>query len=231
MVMEFPVELSVTRIPTAGKPVFTAFLRDITERKNAEALIFESEQFNRGIFESSPDCVKVIDTDGRIIQMNSNGLCLLEIDDANSITGRAWCDLWPEETRADIRALLDTARKDGVGRFQRFCPTAKGHPRWWDVIVAPITNTAGEVVRFVSVSRDITDQQEISEALRHSEEKLRLAVSAAKLGQWTLDLTTNVMSCTDTCKANYGRAANDSFTYEELWSRCIHLIELAFKSQ
>src|SRR5207248_10149023 len=33
---EFPVELSVTRIPTDGPPMFTAYLRDITERKRAE---------------------------------------------------------------------------------------------------------------------------------------------------------------------------------------------------
>ena len=34
---EFPVELTVTRVPLAGSPTFTAYLRDITERKRAEA--------------------------------------------------------------------------------------------------------------------------------------------------------------------------------------------------
>jgi two-component system, sensor histidine kinase and response regulator len=33
---EFPVELSITRLPTEGPPVFTSFLRDITDRKRAE---------------------------------------------------------------------------------------------------------------------------------------------------------------------------------------------------
>jgi PAS domain S-box-containing protein len=33
---EFPVELAITRIPVPGRPVFTGYLRDITERKQAE---------------------------------------------------------------------------------------------------------------------------------------------------------------------------------------------------
>src|SRR5205814_8802157 len=35
--VEFPVELAVTRIPTGGAPVFTAYVRDITERKRGES--------------------------------------------------------------------------------------------------------------------------------------------------------------------------------------------------
>jgi signal transduction histidine kinase len=41
---EFPVELSVTRIPTDGPPLFTAYLRDITERKRAQALLSSQNQ-------------------------------------------------------------------------------------------------------------------------------------------------------------------------------------------
>ena len=41
---EFPVELAITRIATAGPPMFTAYLRDITERKQAEALFNEQRR-------------------------------------------------------------------------------------------------------------------------------------------------------------------------------------------
>ncbi|QDT15017.1 PAS domain S-box protein [Alienimonas californiensis] len=54
-------------------------------------------------------------------------------------------------------------------------------------------------------------------ALRESEERLRIAVEAAKLGQWTLDLPTNELTCSDGCKANYGRQPGDRFTVEDLW--------------
>jgi len=60
-----------------------------------------------------------------------------------------------------------------------------------------------------------------NQALRDSEERLRLALGVAKLGQWNLDLRTLAMSCSDTCKANYGRRPDDSFTYDDLW-RMVH---------
>ncbi len=42
---EFPVELAVTRIPLEGRPSFTGYLRDITERKRAEQELRRSEAF------------------------------------------------------------------------------------------------------------------------------------------------------------------------------------------
>jgi diguanylate cyclase (GGDEF)-like protein/PAS domain S-box-containing protein len=54
---EFPIELSLTRLPSDGPPVFTAFLRDITtERKRAHQLTFRAthdgltKMLNRGAF-------------------------------------------------------------------------------------------------------------------------------------------------------------------------------------
>ena len=56
---------------------------------------------------------------------------------------------------------IEAARAHGKGLFQQYCPTAKGTPKWWDVIVAPIRDAQGEVVRFVSVSRDITERMQL----------------------------------------------------------------------
>jgi CheY-like chemotaxis protein len=41
---EFPVELTVTRIPIAGPPIFTAYLRDLTQRKQAEQALREADR-------------------------------------------------------------------------------------------------------------------------------------------------------------------------------------------
>ncbi|WP_309625847.1 GAF domain-containing protein, partial [Methylibium sp.] len=53
------------------------------ERQRAEALR-ESEAFSRGVLESSPDCVKVLDASGRLLNINANGARLMEIDDFTS---------------------------------------------------------------------------------------------------------------------------------------------------
>jgi len=49
---QFPVELSITRVPAEGPPTFTGFLRDISDRKRAEEAIRASEARFRALFES-----------------------------------------------------------------------------------------------------------------------------------------------------------------------------------
>ncbi|MEO6739977.1 MAG: PAS domain S-box protein, partial [Chthoniobacteraceae bacterium] len=55
---EFTIELSINRIAGIEPPMFTATLRDITERQRAEEALRASAEFNRKIIESSRDCVK-----------------------------------------------------------------------------------------------------------------------------------------------------------------------------
>jgi PAS domain S-box-containing protein len=54
---------------------------DITARKQAEESLRQSEEFKNRMLDSSPDCIKVLDLDGRLTYMNAGGMCLMEIDD------------------------------------------------------------------------------------------------------------------------------------------------------
>ncbi|MEX0759624.1 MAG: hypothetical protein WD100_08600, partial [Tistlia sp.] len=54
------------------------------------------------------------------------------------------------------------------------------------------------------------------DALRQSEERLRLALTAGHLASWELDLASRDLVCSDSCKALYGRAADAPFDYGEL---------------
>lgn len=149
--------------------------RDITEQKENEAELRTSEEFNRTVLESSPDCVKVLDAHGCMISMNTNGLCLLEIDDFAHYLGRDWIQLWPQESQPRIRRAVEAAQAGETIRFQEFCPTAKGTNKWWDVITAPILDEQGKVVRLISVSRDVTEQRRTSEDLRNLSAELSAA--------------------------------------------------------
>ena len=54
------------------------------------------------------------------------------------------------------------------------------------------------------------------EELREGEARLRTALLAGHLGSWEMDLTTGVLTASATCKALFGRAANEPFSYEDL---------------
>lgn len=110
------------------------------------------------ILDQSMDCIKVIGVSGQLDFMNRNGRCALEIDDFSTVAGKNWWDLWPEESRQLVRDAVECARRGENCRFEAFCPTAKGSPRWWEVSVSPLKNEVGELQGIISTSRDITDR-------------------------------------------------------------------------
>jgi PAS domain S-box-containing protein len=151
------------------------FLHDVT---NLEALR-QREAINRGVLESSPDCLKLLDLEGRLLHMNEFGMCLMEIDDFEPLRFDSWSELWPIEARADLQRALEDAKAGGRGRFQGFCPTAKGAPKWWDVIVTPVRDDAGDIQHLFAASRDITSLHLVQQRLRENETRFRLLAENA----------------------------------------------------
>ena len=140
--------------------------RDITESVNAQKQIEASELFNRTVLESSPDCFKVLDATGRIQYMNYNGLCQMEIDDFSVVKDKNWWTLWGTENEALVKESLNKALKGEIAQFTAFCPTAKGNPKWWDVLVSPVGKPGEPIAQIISVSRDITEQKKEEHQLK-----------------------------------------------------------------
>jgi len=120
---------------------------DVSERNRAERALRESEEFNRTIIESSPDCMKVIDLEGRLLMINESGRRLLDIDDVAPLIGQNWRILWPRAPTCEGKDALAEAKAGGICRFQEFHPTFKGTPKWWDVFVTPVRGSDGKIVR------------------------------------------------------------------------------------
>ncbi|MBE8997542.1 PAS domain-containing protein [Nostoc sp. LEGE 12447] len=91
-----------------------------------------------------------------------------------------------------------------------------------------VRDTNGQVVRVVGASTDITEQQailrdrqQIETNLRESEERIRLATSAAELGMWFWNITSNELVWTEKCKELFGLGPEVEMSYE-LFLNCIH---------
>jgi PAS domain S-box-containing protein len=165
------------------------------------------------MFESSPDCVKLLDTNGQLLAMNANGMCAMEIDDFSGFCGEDWHSLWPEDSHADIQAALNTAKDGETGRFHAFCPTAKGTPKWWDVIVTPVRDNAGQIQKLLSVSRDVTAIRQAEDDRMHLAAQLRLALDAAELGTWNFAPAMQTLATDKQFRAIFG-FATDRVDYE-----------------
>jgi PAS domain S-box-containing protein len=150
--------------------------RDVTEQVNAKKQLEANELFSRTVLESSPDCVKVIDTEGRLQFINHNGLFLMEIDDFAQVKNKVWWRLLGKENETLVKESFDKALTGESSEFTAFCPTAKGAPKWWDVIVSPVTNPAESVQKIIAVSRDITDRKKAESRLQNLSDNIPGAV-------------------------------------------------------
>jgi PAS domain S-box-containing protein len=137
--------------------LFRGIHREMRARRDAEQALRDSDQYNRSIVDSSPDCLAILTADARVIQMTPQGMRLMDVKDFASIADSDWFGFWSGEEQAAARRAFAAARDGDAGRFQGFCPTQTGTPKWWDVIVMPIRSGDGKTERLLSVSRDITE--------------------------------------------------------------------------
>ena len=120
------------------------------------------------LIEGSPDCIKVLDLDGRLLSMNAGGMQVLEICDLTPFIGSSWIDFWKGKDRDAARKAIATARGGGIGRFIGFFPTTQTHrPMWFDVVVSPIKDSQGKVEKLLAASREVTEWKR-SDQLLHA---------------------------------------------------------------
>src|SRR5260221_14133749 len=84
-----------------------------------------SVDFKTRLIEGSPDCIKVLDLDGRLLSMNAGGMAVLEICDLKPFIGAAWIDFWHDEKRKAAQAAGKAKRNGRLGRFPGFLSAHK----------------------------------------------------------------------------------------------------------
>ncbi len=133
-------------------------------RSDMDEVAARREALARQVFESSPDCVKVLDLEGRLLAMNVNGALAIEAADSNELVGTMWRDWWPDESQPAVREAVAEAVQGTVGRFTAASRNRAGATVWWDALVAPVLNGDGQPFRLVVISRDVTAQIESERA-------------------------------------------------------------------
>jgi PAS domain S-box-containing protein len=124
--------------------------------------------FALALLAASPDCIKVLSLEGRLLFMNEGGRCGMEIDDFAKVANMAFIEVWPEAFRTRVQTALNEARAGRPGRFQGMCFTFKGRAKWWDTIVTPIRDGRGRIEALLCVCRDMTELLSTRERLEEA---------------------------------------------------------------
>ncbi len=126
----------------------------------------------RAVLSGSGDCIKILDLEGRLQFMSEGGKRVMEVDDFAPLKGCLWPTFWVGEGNVQAAAALEAARAGQTARFRGPANTAKGSPRYWDVQVSPIFGTDGQPTHLLSISKDITEEWEVTQRERFLTEEL-----------------------------------------------------------
>ncbi len=149
--------------------------REETERLRS------SEAFLHGVLAASPDCIKVLNLEGRLEFMNGPGLRVMEVDDFARVAGVFWPGFWTGPAEAEARRAVAAAAAGSEGRFEGWADTLRGVPKLWEVSVTPILSVDGRPERLLAVSRDRTAERQAAArqtALTDLGERLREVADA-----------------------------------------------------
>lgn len=158
------------------KEMVDSLNQEIAERKKTEVTLRKNEEFTRRVIESSNDCVKVLDLQGNLLSMSSGGQKLLEIDDVAPYLNASFVDYWKGREKKACLEAIAKARKGDTGTFSGYFETAKGMPKWWDVVITPIKEADGSITQLLAVSRDITERKRAEKSLEKLNKDLKSTI-------------------------------------------------------
>ena len=138
---------------------------DSRGRNTAEAALRQSEDRLRTIFETEPECVKVIDRNGQLLEMNTAGLAILEADSLEKVRQHALLNFILPEYRAPFAALHKRVMSGESGFLEFEVTGLRGTRRWLETHAAPMRDATGKVAMLLGITRDITERKKAEEQI------------------------------------------------------------------
>src|SRR3989442_8662625 len=168
-----PVEMSVALIKDVeGKPIgFAGISRDITERKQAEKALRESEARYRSLFEGVPIGLYRVTPGGQILDVNPALVQMLGYPDRQTLLAVNVADTYVEpKDRLRWQALLEL---EGVVRnFEVPLRRRDGTSIWVRDSARAVRNSEGQVLYYEGALEDITERKGAEKALHRLNEML-----------------------------------------------------------
>jgi len=165
-----PVDITLNYLALEGEECGYAFARDITERKQAEARLLESEQHFRDLLSNIKQVAVIIDRQGNISFCNN---FLLELTgwQHEEVIGQKWFDIFlPDKICEQVKAIFEEAIQLGTApaQYENAIVTRQGQQRlivWSNTV---LRNENGQIIGVASLGNDVTEQKKLQAQLTQS---------------------------------------------------------------
>ena len=203
---------------------YHCFMRDITTQKQTEDELDKQRQFLRQVIDTIPNFVFVKDRAGRFLLAN------LAVGKAYGTTveellGKSDSDFNdnPKEVeffRQKDLMVLDSSQDVFIP--EEIITDASGKTRWLQTMKRPLIGRDGIAYAVLGVSTDITSWKHAQEALKVSEERLRLALEASREGVWDWDISTGTVLFSSRWRESLGFSLEDVESTMAFWEQLAH---------
>ncbi len=216
-----PVFLSFSPLEIDELSVVCLVVTDLTEQKRADEIL-AAETLARAILEQAAESVVVLDRTGKIVRASRSAAALAGDD----ILYRRFDAVFPLHANGSEDARVRSAHDlyaiacegQTVKGVEAVLPRVSKPPAYLLVSAGPLRGPKAEPLGCVVTLTDITARRAIEEQLRVSEERRRLAVEAASVGTWNLDVRSRTLSWSRQCKSLFGLGPDEEVTFDRFLS-------------
>ena len=213
-----PIEVSIRKVIYKGKPSYAVVLRDITERKQAEEAVKESERRYRELFNSASDAITIRDLEGNIFEVNraATHLTGYTVDELTNMNISQF--LIPESF--DVAMGMQRRKIEGETASQRYeleLVRKDGTIAIIETMISIITDDE-QPVAVQEMSRDITERKRAEKMLKESESELSQIVEGNSVPTFVLDKEHTITHWNRACENLTGISASEVIGTKRQWS-------------
>jgi len=164
------LEIRGTPLPDGG---FVTIYTDVTERKQSEKALRESDAELRLLTDNVPAMINYFDSNMNCVFSNKRYADFFGLAVAD-VVGKPLAEIAGSEAYANVEVHLRNALAGRPVTYQRMVRLESGAQRWLEVKLVPRVAENGSIPGCYAMSIDITEQKQTEEALRDSIEQMRL---------------------------------------------------------
>lgn len=161
----------------AGELVqFQSVGRDVTDRRQMEAALRESESRFRAVFNSTFQFIGVLALDGTLLEVNETALVAGGLQEADVVGKPFWETRWWIDSATARQTLQESIARAAQGEFIRYEVDVRGPGEsilTIDFSIKPVVDDSGSIALLIPEGRDITEHKAAEQALKLRDRAVR----------------------------------------------------------